>query len=129
MVIEIDLNETNTKSFNSGGLIQENAKSKFFNLINKLLLEIPIREDYKFSKNSFLRVHNTILINGKRGVGKTSFILSMMDALVDELDICVLNIYAEKWCLHEIAHRIVRITGETPWERYISDEKYLLLQL
>ena len=92
MVIEIDLNETNTKSFNSGGLIQENAKSKFFDLINKLLLEIPIREDYKFPKNSFLRVHNTILINGKRGVGKTSFILSMMDALVDELDICVLNI-------------------------------------
>lgn len=92
MVIEIDLNETNTKSFNSGGLIQENAKSKFFDLINKLLLEIPIREDYKFSKNSFLRVHNTILINGKRGVGKTSFILSMMDALVDKLDICVLNI-------------------------------------
>jgi Cdc6-like AAA superfamily ATPase len=92
MVIEIDLNETNTKSFNSGGLIQENAKSKFFNLINKLLLEIPIREDYKFPKNSFLRVHNTILINGKRGVGKTSFILSMMDALVDKLDICVLNI-------------------------------------
>ncbi|UXC28770.1 hypothetical protein N3114_08810 [Aliarcobacter butzleri] len=92
MVIEIDLNETHTKSFNSGGLIQENAKSKFFQLISKVLSEIPKTKDDKLSKNSFPRVHNTILINGKRGVGKTSFILSMMDALVDELDICILDI-------------------------------------
>jgi hypothetical protein len=47
----------------------------------------------------------------------------------DHKDICALNIYAEKWCRHEIAHRIVRTTGETPWERYIRDEKHLLLPL
>lgn len=92
MVIEIDLNETHTKSFNSGGLIQKNSKVKFFELISKLLSEIPKTKDDKLSKNSFPRVHNTILINGKRGVGKTSFILSMMDALVDELNICILDI-------------------------------------
>lgn len=100
MAIEIDLNETHTKSFNSGGLIQENAKGKFFELISKLLSEIPKTKDDKLSKNSFPRVHNTILINGKRGVGKTSFILSMMDALDDEKnshlefdksDICILD--------------------------------------
>ena len=98
--MEIDLNETHTKSFNSRGLIQKNAKSKFFELIEKLLIDIDKLENDKSSKNSFPRVHNAILINGKRGVGKTSFILSMMDALSDhqnygtklyELDICILD--------------------------------------
>lgn len=60
MVIEIDLNETHTKSFNSGGLIQENSKVKFFELINKLLSEIPKIKDDKLSKNSFPRVHGVV---------------------------------------------------------------------
>ena len=62
--MEIDLNETHTKSFNSRGLIQKNAKSKFFELIEKLLIDIDKLENDKSSKNSFPRVHNAILING-----------------------------------------------------------------
>lgn len=33
MSIKINLNKTHTKSFNSDGLIQENEKDKFFQLI------------------------------------------------------------------------------------------------
>ena len=97
--IIIDLNETHTKSFNSGGLIQINTKRKFFELIKKLIDEIKETKKDQYSKNSFPRAHNTILINGKRGVGKTSFILSMMDALSDKdshpeiykLNLCILD--------------------------------------
>ena len=97
--IIIDLNETHTKSFNSGGLIQINTKRKFFELIKKLIDEIKETKKDQYSKNSFPRAHNTILINGKRGVGKTSFILSMMDALTDKdshpeiykLNLCILD--------------------------------------
>lgn len=44
-------------------------------------------------------------------------------------DIQSANEYAMKWCRNEIANRITRTTGETPWERYIRDEKKLLLKL
>ena len=44
-------------------------------------------------------------------------------------DIQAANEYAAKWCRDEIAHRITRTTGETPWERFIRDEKELLIQL
>lgn len=44
-------------------------------------------------------------------------------------DICAANIYARYWCLEEIAHRVVRTTGETPWVRYSRDEKSRLLPL
>ncbi|MDH1975478.1 hypothetical protein [Aliarcobacter butzleri] len=74
--IEIDLNETHTKSFNSNDLIQLNAKNKFLTLIGNLLEDTENNMNYL--DNEFLRVHNTILINGKRGMGKTSFILSML---------------------------------------------------
>ena len=92
MGIEIDLNETHTKSFNSGDLIQINAQDRFIELIKKLIDEIKETKKDQYSKNSFPRVHNTILINGKRGAGKTSFILSMMDELIKETNICILDI-------------------------------------
>ncbi|MFA6278466.1 MAG: IS21 family transposase [Pedobacter sp.] len=44
-------------------------------------------------------------------------------------DICAANAYVRHWCLEEIAHRIVRTTGEAPWVRYTRDEKPLLLPL
>jgi hypothetical protein len=44
-------------------------------------------------------------------------------------DIEAANQYALHWCRHEIAHRITRTTGETPWERFERDEKQVLKPL
>jgi len=44
-------------------------------------------------------------------------------------DINAANEYAAHWCRNEVAHRVTRTTGETPWERYIRDEKNKLLAL
>jgi hypothetical protein len=47
----------------------------------------------------------------------------------DHKDIQAANEYAINWCRNEIAHRITSTTGETPWVRYIRDEKDLLIKL
>ena len=69
----IDLKETNTKKYSTEKLIQLNAKEKISKLIVNLVNDI----DNEDESDELNRVHNTILINGKRGMGKTSFILSM----------------------------------------------------
>lgn len=73
--IIIDLNETDTKGFDDTNFIQLEARDKLFILINKFLNQIPLTE--KNVVKNFERVHHTILIQGKRGSGKTSFILSV----------------------------------------------------
>ncbi|KFN39254.1 MAG: hypothetical protein JU82_07855 [Sulfuricurvum sp. MLSB] len=69
--IIIDLNETDTKGFETNNFIQVQARDKLFILIKKFVDHIPDKLDH------FERVHHTILIQGKRGSGKTSFILSI----------------------------------------------------
>lgn len=44
-------------------------------------------------------------------------------------DIEEANTYALHWCLNEIAHRPVRTTGQTPWERFVPVEKTSLKPL
>lgn len=39
------------------------------------------------------------------------------------------NHFAQVWAKDDIAHKIVRTTGETPWERFIRDEKPAMLPL
>lgn len=73
--IIIDLNETDTKGFETNNFIQVQARDKLFTLINKFIEHIP-KEFGKYD-----RVHHTILIQGKRGSGKTSFILSVKDQI------------------------------------------------
>lgn len=73
--IIIDLNETDTKGFETNNFIQVQARDKLFRLINKFIEHIP-KEFEKYD-----RVHHTILIQGKRGSGKTSFILSVKDQI------------------------------------------------
>lgn len=73
--IIIDLNETDTKGFATNNFIQVQARDKLFTLINKFIEHIP-KEFEKYD-----RVHHTILIQGKRGSGKTSFILSVKDQI------------------------------------------------
>lgn len=69
--IIIDLNETDTKSFENNNFIQTQARDKLFELMNKFISNIPKEFD------PHERLHHTILIQGKRGSGKTSFILSV----------------------------------------------------
>jgi hypothetical protein len=83
--IIIDLSQTDTKPYETDNLIQAGAQKSFEKLIKKILSDIEIskciEEDCKDkNKNIIDRVHNTILINGKRGMGKTSFILSIENA-------------------------------------------------
>ncbi len=83
--IVINLEQTDTKAYKTANLIQANAQESFEKLIKKVLSDIKTskcgEEDCKDkNKNTIDRVHNTILINGKRGMGKTSFILSVEDA-------------------------------------------------
>lgn len=44
-------------------------------------------------------------------------------------DIEEANVYALQWCLNEIAHRLTRTTGQTPWERFIQAERASLKPL
>lgn len=92
--IIIDLNETDTQSFKDINLIQIDAKEKFTKLINSFLgkNESKQRAPYKESSISFPRVHNTILIDGKRGMGKTSFMLSVLEDENLKQKICSLDI-------------------------------------
>lgn len=77
----LKLTETDTKSYQDEKLIQHNAKKQFMEKIEIFIDDISNHSKTEKScneKKDFIeRVHNTILINGKRGMGKTSFILSM----------------------------------------------------
>jgi len=72
--IIIDITESyDAKNFSiDKGLIQQESKDAFFELLDNNLNNI-------ISCNSFQRVHNAIIIDGERGTGKTSFILSMQN--------------------------------------------------
>lgn len=89
--IVIDLNETDTQSFKDTNLIQIGAKEKFQNLVEKFIEKNKQNTNQK-SSTSFPRVHNTILIDGKRGMGKTSFMLSVLDDEKLQQKICFLEI-------------------------------------
>ncbi len=115
----IDLKETNTKKYSSENLIQINAKEKFSKLVNSLLVF-----DEELISKEFTRVHNTILINGKRGMGKTSFILSMQDNkeiknLLCPLDIIDPTLIETKE--HVFLNIITSIKDEV--EKYIKEKK------
>ncbi|MFA5214530.1 hypothetical protein [Sulfuricurvum sp.] len=96
MSVVIDLSQTDTKPFKSENLIQVEAKKIFGKLIDNFLTAIKddntqidcCKTDGHDNNNHHKidRVHNTILINGKRGMGKTSFILSIENAKKDEKD-------------------------------------------
>lgn len=47
----------------------------------------------------------------------------------DYVDILEANDYAKKWAKEEIAQRVTRTTGETPWVRFIRDEQPIMLPL
>ncbi|MGM5480759.1 MAG: hypothetical protein ACQESC_04855, partial [Nanobdellota archaeon] len=82
----IDLTETDTKAYSEEKLIQKKALEEFKSTIERIEANLD-----KSCDNKFERFHNTILINGKRGMGKTSFILSAQNK--DFLDkYCVLEI-------------------------------------
>jgi len=77
-----------TKAFGKENIIHKDAFERVEALINQNLEKA---KSYDPTKN-FERVHNTITINGERGAGKTSFMLSIKNEYEKSKDIKVLDI-------------------------------------
>lgn len=77
----IELKDLTTKAFADKNLVQQKAKKKFYTLLDGHLKLLDKSEKELNSS----RVHNTILINGKRGYGKSSFMLSLMQMLKKDI--------------------------------------------
>ncbi|MDD2357547.1 MAG: hypothetical protein PHX13_06540 [Thiovulaceae bacterium] len=90
--IVINLKQTDTQEFESGNLIQANAQKSFEQLIENFKKSIDESKEKEKANKGIDRVHNTILINGKRGMGKTSFMLSMKNNPEIMKDLCPLDI-------------------------------------
>jgi len=83
--ITIDLlNQGDTKSYDKDNVIQRHAITKTIELI-KIFKENT--QDQSISDNSCFqetnRVHNTILVHGKRGAGKSTFAMNLMKQMCD----------------------------------------------
>ncbi|MDY0263956.1 MAG: hypothetical protein RBR12_02130 [Sulfurospirillum cavolei] len=84
--IIIDLHETDTKRYDDINFIQKDAKKTFIDLVKKFNISTKNDDD------NICHVHNTILINGKRGMGKSSFALHMEKHKFGNLKLCPLKI-------------------------------------
>lgn len=73
--------DLSTQAFEDKNLIQQKAKKKFLSILDR---HLDFLEKEK-SSSSNKRVHNTVLINGKRGYGKSSFMLSMTEMLKSDI--------------------------------------------
>jgi hypothetical protein len=116
----IHLSNTDTQAFKDQYFIQQEAKGKFEELI-KGFIEPDKSKDSKYNQDykswqtcaETSRVHNTILINGKRGMGKTSFILSVLDQkavwLNDVCNLCIIDPTMIETKEHIFLNIIVRI--------------------
>ncbi|MDD5160061.1 MAG: hypothetical protein PHI47_08430 [Sulfuricurvum sp.] len=96
MSVVIDLSQTDTKAFDADNMIQLSAKENFSKLIKIFLDDIKKYDSNENKKDqcNIDRVHNTILINGKRGMGKTSFILSVQqdkNILANICPLCIID--------------------------------------
>jgi hypothetical protein len=73
----INLQNTQTGKFAKDEFLHSDARDK---LLHKIMLYFKLHKYNQTDKRS----HNTILIDGKRGYGKTSFMLSMIDLIQDK---------------------------------------------
>ena len=77
--ININLNSSQDAQIKKDDeLIQQDSKNRLIKIFKEYR---NLLDNTNIDK---LRVHNSILINGKRGFGKTTFILSMIELLKDE---------------------------------------------
>ncbi|MBE0471947.1 MAG: hypothetical protein IBX55_20870 [Methyloprofundus sp.] len=89
----INLTDTDARSFEVENFIQNDAKVIFEHKVAEYLLQNEPDKNRIACKTEFKRSHNTILVNGKRGMGKTSFILSVIkQSSTWHEDVCVLDI-------------------------------------
>src|SRR5690554_6011198 len=99
----INLSETDTGAFSDEQFLQSEAKRQFGALLKNILFSIDKGNEKQSHRNergsyhSYDHVHNTVLINGKRGMGKTSFIFSVIDNKTNsenewQNDVCVLGV-------------------------------------
>ena len=73
--ITINIEEgVQTKAFKPKNVIHRKAFKRI-----EYLIEKNIKESKYYNSNEFKRVHNTITINGERGAGKTSFMLTVLE--------------------------------------------------
>lgn len=76
---------SDARSFSEKELIQKDAKKIFLELLDSLLKEITTKDEkVKDVNDEIERHHDTILIDGRRGFGKTSFALSMLKFVAEE---------------------------------------------
>lgn len=99
----IRLSDTDTQAFEEKYFIQKEAKEQFIELLAPLIPSQNSGTDLKSNQDckpqsacvEASRVHNTILINGKRGMGKTSFILSVLsqnsELLEGVCNLCIID--------------------------------------
>jgi predicted AAA+ superfamily ATPase len=77
--ININLNSSQDAQIKKDDeLIQQDSKNRLIKIFKEYR---NLLDNTNIDK---LRVHNSILINGKRGFGKTTFILSMIELLKEE---------------------------------------------
>jgi len=89
----INLSDSDARSFEEGNFIQNDAKAIFKDKIEEYLNQNERDKNKVACKTEFKRSHNTILVNGKRGMGKTSFILSVVKQVSAWHEVvCVLDI-------------------------------------
>ena len=128
--IKIDLNHIQTDSFEESEFLHHKSAKIFLELIDEKLAFIK-----NLNKNNKVkRIHNTILVNGKRGFGKTSFLLTMIkeiqnnyNADIEVLDIVDPTIVETKesifiLILSLILQRVERSVGCEDIEFYKNEE-------
>jgi len=139
----IRLSDTDTQAFQEQYFIQEGAKKKFVALLKRFIESQNSYTDFKSDQDrgdcksqspcvEASRVHNTILVNGARGQGKTSFILSILEQEAELLNtVCNLCIIdptmietKEHIFLNIIAQINERVDEYRTNERYVSEECY-----
>src|SRR5690606_20212956 len=80
----IDLSKSEIERFkNPADLLQKDAFSRLTDLIQDQLCSIPKESfaDFKEAELSYPRPHNAVLIEGGRGSGKTTFLLTALQRL------------------------------------------------
>jgi hypothetical protein len=82
----------NTKAFDADSVIHKDAFQRILELINQNLARAKNYNPTKKEDLTNNRVHNTITINGERGAGKTSFMLSIKKEYENNNEIEVLGI-------------------------------------
>lgn len=85
IVIDLSRSREATSLKSKKDMIQKNAFNSFEKLVAEILDRIPSSQEDRQSEYLRMRTHDVITIDGNRGSGKTTFILSAYQLLEDRL--------------------------------------------